>query len=83
MQKDYKCPICNGRQEKSNTIFSVDLGFGIVVIRHVPTISCSICGDEFIEDYIAVFLEKIIADAKSKHRTAEIIDWEYEKTIAS
>ncbi len=30
------CPICGGSKVKGTTTFTVDLGFGVVVVRNVP-----------------------------------------------
>ena len=30
------CPLCGGQKVHGKTIYSVDLGFGVVVVRIVP-----------------------------------------------
>ncbi len=67
-----KCPICNGYKSNSTTTFSVDLGYGVVVIRDVPAIVCEQCGSEWIQDKEAELLEKIVEDAKKKHAMIEV-----------
>ena len=53
-------------------LHSVDLGFGIVVVRDVPATVCGQCGADWIEDNIAARLEDIVDDARKRHRMVEI-----------
>lgn len=71
-KNEQKCPICNGYKSSSTTTFSVDLGYGVVVIRDVPAIVCEQCGSEWIQDKEAELLEKIVEDAKKKHAMIEV-----------
>ena len=67
-----KCPICMGEKVKATTMFSVDLGFGVVVVRDVPATVCEQCGSEWIGDREAQQLELIVQDAKKKHAMVEV-----------
>ena len=67
-----KCPLCGGNKKKGKTIFTVDLGFGVVVIRDVPATVCSQCGADWIEDAIASKLEEIVNDARLKRHIVEV-----------
>ncbi|HZX35326.1 MAG TPA: type II toxin-antitoxin system MqsA family antitoxin [Thermodesulfobacteriota bacterium] len=67
-----KCPLCGGKKTKGKTTFTVDLGFGVVVVRDVPATVCSQCGADWIEDSIALKLEEIVNDARKKHHTVEV-----------
>ncbi|RUM44611.1 MAG: YgiT-type zinc finger domain-containing protein [Hydrogenimonas sp.] len=71
-QNDGHCPICYGLKSSGTTTFTVDLGFGIVVVRDVPATICEQCGAEWIEDEIAEKLEEIVQDAKEKHTMIEV-----------
>ena len=71
-ENEQKCPICNGPKSNSTTTFSVDLGYGVVVIRDVPAIVCEQCGSDWIQDKEAEVLEKIVEDAKKKHAMIEV-----------
>jgi len=51
-----KCPLCRGRKKPGRTTFTVDLGFGVVVVRDVPATVCSQCGADWIEDRTAAKL---------------------------
>lgn len=67
-----KCPLCGGKKEKGKTTFTVDLGFGVVVVRDVPATVCSQCGADWIQDTITQKLEKIVQDTRKKHNLVEV-----------
>lgn len=66
------CPLCGGTKKAGQTTFTVDLGFGVVVVRNVPATVCSQCGADWIQDPIAAKLEDIVNDARRKHLTVEV-----------
>ena len=66
------CPLCSGTKKGGKTTFTVDLGFGVVVVRDVPATVCSQCGADWIGDDIAERLEKIVDDARSRHHLVEV-----------
>ena len=66
------CPLCGVRKKAGRTTFTVDLGFGVVVVRDVPASVCSQCGADWIEDSIASKLEEIVNDARRKHHIVEV-----------
>ena len=66
------CPLCGGAKKLGQTTFTVDLGFGVVVVRNVPATVCSQCGADWIQDSIAEKLEDIVNDARRKHLTVEV-----------
>jgi YgiT-type zinc finger domain-containing protein len=74
--KNYKgsdnCSLCGGMKKTGKTTFTVDLGFGVVVVRDVPAIVCSQCGADWIQDAVASKLEVIVNDARKKHHTVEV-----------
>jgi YgiT-type zinc finger domain-containing protein len=67
-----KCPLCGGSKKQGKTTFTVDLGFGIVVVRDVPAVVCALCGADWIEDYIASKLEEIVNNARKRHDIVEV-----------
>jgi len=67
-----RCPLCRGSKKPGQTTFTVDLGFGVVVVRHVPASVCSQCGADWIEDSIASKLEEIVNDARQKRHIVEV-----------
>jgi YgiT-type zinc finger domain-containing protein len=70
------CPFCKGEMEHGSTTFTADLEFGVVVVRQVPAIVCSLCGADWIEDDIAEHLEKIVNSAREKHLMIEVCNWQ-------
>lgn len=66
------CPLCGGEKKAGKTSFTVDLGFGVVVVREVPAKVCSQCGADWIDDGISEKLEKIVDDARQKHKLVEV-----------
>jgi YgiT-type zinc finger domain-containing protein len=67
-----RCPLCGGIKKAGRTTFTVDLGFGVVVVRDVPASVCSQCGADWIEDSIASKLEEIVNDARQKRHIVEV-----------
>ncbi|MGR3304053.1 MAG: type II toxin-antitoxin system MqsA family antitoxin [Candidatus Scalindua sp.] len=66
------CPLCGGEKQAGKTTFTVDLGFGVVVVREVPATVCSQCGADWIDDAIAEKLERIVDDARERHNLVEV-----------
>ena len=69
------CPLCKGSIVNGVSTFTVDLGFGVVVVRDVPATVCSQCGEEWLSDNTAVKLENIVETARQKHVTVEVARW--------
>jgi len=67
-----RCPLCGGSKTAGRTTFTVDLGFGVVVVRDVPASVCSQCGADWIDDSIASKLEEIVNDARQKRHIVEV-----------
>lgn len=70
-----RCPMCGGRLDHGTTLFSVDLGAGVVVVRDVPAVICSQCGEAIIEDDVAARLEAIVERAREDHAEIAVIHW--------
>lgn len=67
------CPLCKGHKKAGHALFSVDMGFGVVVVRHVPATICDQCGAEWFSDSVAARLEAIVAEARTKKALVEVI----------
>ncbi len=67
-----KCPLCGGTKKEGRTTFTVDLGSGLVVVRDVPATVCAQCGADWVKDDISAKLEKIVEDARKRHRLVEV-----------
>lgn len=70
-----RCPLCGGDKQPGTTTFAVDLKFGVVVVREVPALICTLCADAWIDDLVAAKLESIVADARRKKALVEVTQW--------
>jgi YgiT-type zinc finger domain-containing protein len=71
----HRCPLCGGRTTDGTTTFTADLGFGVVVVRHVPADVCEQCGEEWLNDEVAEQLERIVSEAREKQAVVEVTEW--------
>lgn len=67
------CALCGGKKRKGETTYTVELGFGVVVIRHVPALICTQCAEEWIEADVAKELEKMVESARNKKLELEVV----------
>ncbi len=67
------CPICGGAKKPGRTIYSVDLGSGVVVARNVAATVCNQCGEEWIDAKTARRLEQVVEEARKKHHQLEVL----------
>lgn len=73
------CPVCRGgRKQAGTTTFTVELGFGVVVVRDVPALVCDLCGTDWLEDSVAEKLELIVEQARIKHPVVKVANWQQE-----
>ena len=68
-----RCPLCGGRKAPGKTTYSVDLGFGVVVIRNVAAMICDQCGEEWIAPDTARKLGKLVEEARHKKLQVEVM----------
>jgi YgiT-type zinc finger domain-containing protein len=68
------CPLCGGTRKAGESTFSAELGFGVVIVRHVPASVCSQCGEDWIEDPVAAQVERYVEEARRKHSKIEVVD---------
>ncbi|MEN8130151.1 MAG: type II toxin-antitoxin system MqsA family antitoxin [Pseudomonadota bacterium] len=77
-----RCPVCHGGHEQpGTTTFTVDLGFGVVVVREVPAQVCDLCGTDWIEDPVAEKLERIVERARRNHPVVAVANWKDEVAV--
>jgi len=67
-----QCPLCGGSKKSGTTTFTVDLAFGVVVVRQVPATVCAQCGAEWLSDDITARLEAVVEDARKKRLQVEV-----------
>ena len=70
---DSRCPLCGGSKEPGRTTYTVDLGFGVVVVRNVPATVCGQCGEEWIDADTAQRLERVTDEARRKQLQVEVV----------
>ncbi len=70
-----RCPLCRGEMKEGFTTYSVELGFGVVVVRNVPAKICSQCGEEWISPTVAEELEKIVNNARQNQYEIEVVSF--------
>ncbi|MBC8204618.1 type II toxin-antitoxin system MqsA family antitoxin [bacterium] len=77
--KPQYCPLCSGNIIAGKTTYSVDLGFGVVVVRDVPAMVCDQCGEDWINSDTAKELERITDEARRKQTQVNIVSMSLEK----
>ena len=70
--KNNTCPDCGGTKRPGQTTFTVDLGFGVIVVRNVPALVCEQCGADWIDDNVASRLETLVSEARQRQRQVEV-----------
>ena len=78
-----RCPLCNGYKSESTTTFTVDLKFGVLVVRHVPAVVCEQCGAEWIADAQAQKLENLVKETRKKQTMIEVAEFSALEKLAS
>ena len=68
-----RCPMCGGEKVPGRTIYSVDLGTGVVVVKNVPAEICRQCGEEWIAPETARRLEEIADKARVEGTEVEVV----------
>jgi YgiT-type zinc finger domain-containing protein len=67
------CAACGGTKRPDTTLFAVDLGTGVLVVRNVPALVCTQCGDAWFSDETVVELERLANDARARGAEVEVI----------
>jgi YgiT-type zinc finger domain-containing protein len=67
------CPLCGDIKKTGKTTYTVDIESNVIVVRNVPALICSQCGEEWIESETAVELEELVEDARKNKRQVEIV----------
>jgi len=69
------CRLCGGSRTQGHATFAAELGFGVVVVRHVSAMVADQCGEEWLDDSVAEALESGIAAARANHTNVEVTEW--------
>jgi YgiT-type zinc finger domain-containing protein len=71
-----KCSVCGREQTRSGTVsVTLELSGGQLEIRNVPAEVCPACGEEHVEDRVAVRLLKLAEDAGRSGAPAGVRDY--------
>lgn len=74
-QETRVCVLCAGEMTPATTTFTVDLKFGVIVVREVPALVCDQCGEAWIDDATAATLDTAVNDARSRQSLVEVTHW--------
>lgn len=72
-----KCFSCTAELENGFTTHTVEIETGVIVIRHVPCLKCTECGEIFYDDDVMEALEEIVSAARKM--AGDIFVTEYKK----
>nr|VFJ91633.1 MAG: YgiT-type zinc finger domain-containing protein [Candidatus Kentron sp. H]VFJ92699.1 MAG: YgiT-type zinc finger domain-containing protein [Candidatus Kentron sp. H]VFJ99508.1 MAG: YgiT-type zinc finger domain-containing protein [Candidatus Kentron sp. H] len=73
---DTPCPLCHGGQTQPDTTpFTLDLGFGVVVVRGVPAQVCDLRGADWIEENVTGKLAAIVEQARGEKPEVKVANW--------
>ena len=73
LHDDSPCPLCGGRKHPGRTTYTADLASALVVVRNVPAMICSLCGEQWIDSPTAADLERITDVARAKGHQIEVL----------
>jgi len=75
------CFLCKGDMENNTVTHTIDLGGCIVIIRNVPAMVCSQCGEAWYSGTVTRHIEKIV-DAVTATALTEIAIVNYSEKVA-
>ena len=74
------CVFCKGDLKESRTIHTVNINDCIIIIKNVPCMECSQCGEIYFNDDVLEKIESIIDQVKNVLSEITVID--YNKQVA-
>lgn len=69
------CFSCKGDMAPSTTTHFVDLKTCIVIVKHVPCMECTQCGEKYYMDEVAQHLDEIIEKVAGLMSEITVIDY--------
>ena len=69
------CFYCKGEMREGTTVFTVQLDSCLVVVKNVPCLKCSQCGEPEISDETMTVLERIIGTCKQLVQEVAVVDY--------
>jgi YgiT-type zinc finger domain-containing protein len=76
-----KCGICKAEMEETSVTYTEDIEQGVIVIRHVPAMVCTECGNTWYTGTVVANLEKIV-DRFAISAGSEVSVINYTKSVA-
>ena len=71
-----KCMKCGEPAYRSVTSEAIELGFGLLVIRHIPCYKCEECDEIFYTGDVVQKIEAIVDEAKQLMQEIRVIDFD-------
>ena len=75
-----KCFYCKGDMEESVTSHVVTLEHCVIVVKDVPCMCCSQCGESYFSDEIADELEKIVENFRRVKTEIAVVNYAAART---
>ena len=69
------CFYCKGEMREGTTVFTVQLDQCLVVIKNVPCLECSQCGEAEIADDTMAVLQGIVETCKKLAQEVAVVDY--------
>ena len=69
------CFYCKGNMVKGKTIYSVQYGDNVIVIKNVPCDECERCGEVEFTDEVMKRLEEMTAEVKKMMQEVAVMDY--------
>lgn len=69
------CFYCKGEMREGTTVFTVQLETCLVVVKNVPCLECSQCGEPEISDETMRVLERIIDTCRKLIQEVAVVDY--------
>ena len=70
-----RCMDCGGKMVESTTVFTVQFGNSVIVIKNVPCFECEICGYTEFSDEVSEKLEKMVNIIKKSSQEVAVLDY--------
>lgn len=70
------CLYCKGEMREGTTVFTVQLETCPVVVKNVPCLECSQCGEAEISDETMQVPERIIETCKKPIQEVAVVDYQ-------
>lgn len=69
------CFICKGDMEERLTTFSVEVNNTVIIVKNVPSLVCTQCGDVSYSSQVAHRLEQIVQHMKDSLTEIAVVNY--------